>query len=124
VTVTGWKLDEADRTALLARFPPEWPDVIADHITLDGHAAKDDPLPSADRAEIIGAVNDGEGLQAMIVAVDGSTDRPDGSSYHITWSLDRALGREAAESNEVIAKRGWRPLDEPVPIRIEPARFD
>lgn len=123
MAVTGWKLDPEEREALLARFPPEWPDVVADHITLETDAGKDDPLPEAWVAEIVGGVDDGEGLQAMVVAIDGSTGRPDGSTYHITWSLDRARGREPVQSNEVIAARGWRPLDERVPIRIIPARF-
>jgi hypothetical protein len=120
---TGWKLDEAERAALLERFPPEWPDVIADHITLEGHAADDAPLPTAEHGEIVGGINDGEGLQAMVVAIDGSADRPDGSTYHITWSLDRSRGRKPVQSNDVIAQHGWRPLDDPVPIRIIPARF-
>ncbi len=59
----------------------------------------------------------------MVVTVNGAADRPDGSTYHITWSLDRARGREPVESNEVIARLGWRPLADPVPIRIIPARF-
>lgn len=127
--VTGWMLDRKEREALLERFPPEWPDVIADHITLDADADADanadlkDPLPEAECAAIVGGINDGEGLQAMVVAVDGSTDRPVGSTYHITWSLDRRRGREAVQSNEVIATRGWRPLDDPVPIKIRPARW-
>ncbi|WP_334656876.1 hypothetical protein [Sphingomonas panaciterrae] len=121
--VTGWMLDRQEREDLLQRFPPEWPDVIADHITLDAHAAQADPLPDSKTAEIVGGINDGEGLQAMVVAIDGSTDRPDGSTYHITWSLDRKRGRKPVESNDVIAKRGWRPLNDPVPIRIRPARF-
>ncbi|MDX3911635.1 MAG: hypothetical protein QHC67_17765 [Sphingobium sp.] len=121
--VTGWMLDRKQREELLERFPPEWPDVIADHITLDARAAENDPLPEAEGAEIVGGINDGEGLQAMVVAIDGSTDRPDGSTYHITWSLDRTRGRKPVESNDVIAERGWRPLDDPVPIKIRPARF-
>lgn len=122
--VTGWKLDRNDRAALLARFAPEWPDVIADHITLDGDAGRDDRLPIATTGEIVGCVSDGAGLQAMVVAIAGTTDRPDGSTYHITWSLDRRSGREAIESNQVIAALGWTPLEQPVSIRIEPARFD
>jgi hypothetical protein len=121
--VTGWMLDTKEREALLDRFPPEWPDVIADHITLDADADKNDALPEAEQAEIIGGINDGEGLQAMVVAVDGSTHRPDGSTYHITWSLDRKRGRKPVQSNEVIATRGWRPLDDPIPIKIRPARW-
>jgi hypothetical protein len=121
--VTGWKLDKEERAQLLERFPPEWPDVIADHITLDADASEDAPLPEAERAEIVGGMNDGEGLQTMVVAIDGGTDRPDGSPYHITWSLDRNRGRNPVESNDVIAKRGWHPLDDPVLIRILPARI-
>jgi hypothetical protein len=71
----------------------------------------------------MGGIDDGEGLQAMVVAINGTTDRPDGSSYHITWALDRARGRRAVESNAVIAERGYVPLDDPVPIRLIPARF-
>jgi len=48
---------------------------------------------------------------------------PDGGVYHITWSLDRGRGREAVQSNDVIADLGWRRLPDPVPIRIIPARF-
>ena len=121
--VTGWKLDREGREQLLERFPPEYPEVIADHITLDANADRVDPLLEAAHAEIVGGIDDGEGLQAMVVAIDGSTDRADGSTFHITWSLDRQHGRKAVESNKVIAERGWRPLDDPVPIRVIPARF-
>ncbi len=123
MAVIGWKLDREDRAALLDRFPPEWPDVDADHITLDARADEDTPLPGEVRAEIVGSADDGRGLQAMVVAVDGTTDRPDGSTYHITWSLDRAQGRKPVESNEVIAAQGWRPLEQAVPITVTPARW-
>jgi len=121
--VTGWKLDEDERAMLLERFPPEWPDVIADHVTLDPSAGREGPLPHEDEGEIVGAINDQEGLQALVVAIDGATERPDGSTYHITWSLDRARGREPVQSNQVIAEHGWRPLDDPIPIVLIPARW-
>ncbi|HEU4959762.1 MAG TPA: hypothetical protein VFT56_05085 [Sphingomonas sp.] len=121
--VTGWKLDRHARAALLVRFPPEWPDVIADHVTLDMNAGPDTPLPCETHGAIVGGINDEAGLQAMVVAIGGTTARPDGSTYHITWSLDRAQGREPIQSNQVIAKHGWRPLDDPVPIALTPARW-
>lgn len=121
--VTGWKLDPADREQLLDRFPPLWPDVVAHHVTLDANAADGDPLPVEQEARVVGSVSDGAGLQALVVAIGGTTDRPDGSTYHITWSLDRGRGREAMESNEVIAERGWDALDDPVPIGLIPARL-
>ena len=122
MAVTGWKVDADDRQRLLARFAPRWPDVIADHVTLDAKADVRTPLPSSVSAQIVGEFDDGEGLQALVVAVDGSTDRPDGSTYHITWSLDRSRGRKPVESNDVIRARGWRPLKQPVPVALIPAR--
>lgn len=119
----GWKLDEADRPSLLDRFQPVWPDVVADHITLKSGVAQDEPLPEPEQAQIIGSISDGEGLQALIVVVGGHSGRPDGGTFHITWSLDRSRGREPVQSNDVIADLGWRRLPEPVPIRTFPARF-
>jgi hypothetical protein len=51
----------------------------------------------------------------------GTTDRPDGSTYHITWSL--SPGRRAKESNDVIAKLGWEPLELPMPVKLDPAQI-
>src|SRR3546814_11172393 len=98
-------------------------DVIADHITLKSGAAARERLPCETHAEIVGGIDDGEGLQEMVVSIAGTTDRPDGSTYHITWSLDRSRGRQAVKSNDVIAARGWRPPAAPVPVRTIPARF-
>jgi hypothetical protein len=57
----------------------------------------------------------------MVVAIDGSTDRPDGSTFHITWSL--GPGRRARESNDVIREGGWARFDQPIPVTLTPARF-
>lgn len=122
-SVIGWKLDRAEREALLARFPTVWPDIVAEHVTLRSPAESDTPLPAETSGEIVGEVDDGRGVQALVVRIGGTTDRPDGSTYHITWSLDRAKGREAIESNDVIARLGWRPLAAPVQVTLIPARF-
>jgi hypothetical protein len=115
----GWKVGEAERAALLARFPPRYPQVVADHVTLKlGKAPK---LPTETEAEIVGEADDGRGVQALVVRIGGTTDRPDGSTYHMTWSL--APGRRAKESNDVVRERGWRPLSAPVPVRLKPHLF-
>lgn len=97
--------------------------MIAKHITLAGHAAEDAPLPTETDATVIGHADDGEGLEALVVAIAGSARRPDGRVFHITWSLDRALGRKAVESNELLTRDGWRPLAVPIEITIIPSRF-
>lgn len=121
-SVIGWKLDRTQRGELLERFPPRYADPIADHVTLKSGAAAD-PLPKRVEAAIIGRADDGDSLECLVVAVDGSTDRPDGSTFHITWSLDRSRGREARESNDVLRKLGWTGFDDIIPIKLEPARF-
>lgn len=104
----GWKLDRDEREALLGRHPPRYARPVADHVTF-GPAGESEDMPRASSARIVGRADDGEGVEAMVVAIDGSTDRPTGGTYHVTWSL--APGREARESNEVIAARGWQPLE-------------
>jgi hypothetical protein len=119
--VTGWKLDRAQREALLRQFPPCYPHVVADHVTLQSKAPPDAPPPAPAEAEIVGRADDRRGVEAMVVRLNGSTDRPDGSTFHITWSL--ADGRHARESNDVIAAAGWTGYASPVPILLEPARW-
>lgn len=120
-TVVGWKLDPAQRMELLQQFPPEFPDVVADHVTLVARVKKDADVPSETVGEIVGRSTDGKGVEAMVVSIGGTTDRPDGSTYHITWSLRD--GRRAVESNDVIRDYGWRPFDLPMPIQLKPERF-
>lgn len=121
-TVTGWKLPEVERELLLSQFPPKYENVAADHVTLRTGATPEIPLPrKPGEAHVIGRADDGESLECLVVALDGTTNRPDGSTYHITWSL--GPGRRARESNDVLRDKGWKVLDEAIPIELEPARF-
>ncbi len=120
-TVIGWKLDRQQREQLLARFTPRYADTVADHVTLATDAAGK-PLPPPVKAAIVGHADDGNGLEAMVVDIDGTTDRPDGSVFHISWSLDKSKGRRVRESNDLL-QRGWVRFDDPIVIRVEPARF-
>jgi lipoprotein-anchoring transpeptidase ErfK/SrfK len=120
----GWKLDRRERADLLKQFPPTWPDVIADHVTYQ-------PDPSGGKTsavldttgEIVGQADDGDGVQTFVVSIGGSVERPDGSTYHITWSIDRGRGRHPVDSNDVLRRLGWRAIDSPVPIRLTAASF-
>ena len=40
-TVTGWKLPRDEREQLLARFAPQYENVVADHVTLRTGATKE-----------------------------------------------------------------------------------
>ena len=119
-SVVGWLLDSGERSELLKRFPPRYAKPVAHHVTLKTDA-ENDALPREVKAAIVGSTDDGDGVQAMVVTIDGETDRPDGSTYHITWSLGD--GRQARESNDVLKARGWQELDHPVPIALTPGRI-
>ena len=106
--ILGWKLDLAGRTELLARFPPVYAETVADHVTF-GRKSKAPARPVAGRATVVGRADDGRGVEALVVEVNGTTGRRDGGTYHVTWSL--GPGRKAKESNEVLAAQVWQPVD-------------
>ena len=106
---------------LLERFPPRYENVVADHVTLRAGATPDTPLPAKPDARIVGRADDGKSLECLVVELDGTTDRPDGSTYHITWSI--GPDRKARESNDVLRDDGWHYIDAPLDLDLEPARF-
>lgn len=120
-SIAGWKLATDDREKLLSRFSPNYPRVVGDHVTLRFGTDNGTPLPTAHSGEIIGEADDGKGVQALVVRIAGTTERGDGSHFHITWSL--GPDRSAKESNDVIRSVGWRPVDPAIPIRLSPARW-
>lgn len=120
--VIGWKLDRDQRESLLERFPPRYADVIADHVTLKTNSEREE-LPGPVEAAIVGRADDDDSLECLVVTINGTTDRPDGSTFHITWSLDKSKGREARESNDVLKGKGWASLGMTIPIDVEPKRW-
>ncbi len=105
----------------MAVFPPAYPRVVAHHVTLKAGVRPDHPLPGDTECFVVGLADDGAGVQALVVEIGGTTQRPDGSTYHVTWSL--ADGREAVESNDVIRKRGWTATTQRHRVRLEPKVF-
>ena len=89
---TGWLVDPAARDELLKRFPPRFEQVVAHHVTLKVGDRTAQPRGEVS-AEIVGEACDEAGVQAMVVRIDGAAARPDGGTFHITWSLRE--GREA-----------------------------
>jgi hypothetical protein len=115
----GWLVDEAQRVELLQQFPPRYERTVAHHVTLASRTA--DPLPDPKIGEIVGRADDDLGVEALVVAIDSGIDRTGGGTWHITWSL--APGREAMESNQVIADQGFERLELPVPVTLHPAEL-
>lgn len=116
----GWELSDRTRAQLLARFPASYERVIAHHVTQKFGVTDQEPLPTATQGVIVGIADDGAGVQALVLEIDGTSARPGGGDYHVTWSL--APGRKPVESNQVIREFGVQPLD-PIRIPLEPKFF-
>jgi len=120
-TIVGWQLPGTERDRLLESLEPAYAQIVADHVTLRYGTDEKTQLPAARSGEIVGEVDDGQGVQALIVRINGTTDRGDGSQYHITWSL--AAGRAAKESNDVLAAVDWKRIHPPIEIILLPAQW-
>ena len=70
--VTGWKLI-SKRRILRCYLLPRWRDAVTDHGPLDARALRHTLPPPQANAAVIGHAGDSEGLEALAVAMDGST---------------------------------------------------
>lgn len=142
---TAYILTDESKRRLLARFRPAFPKVVADHITHRFGVEDFSDMEWPERIEVIGIIDDKNGIQALLARIDGETRRPDGKSFHITWSYapDRIIPPflrddegpvpyEAKHSNAVIkhwqdqndSKVQVRMLDEPIAISAMPAHIN
>ena len=99
----GWLIGEDSKNLLMILFPPKYPDVVAHHVTRS--MTKEQPDDAVVR--VIGYADDGEGVECLVVEVNGTHERPGGSIYHITWSIDREAGRKPVHSNDVLLRNGF-----------------
>lgn len=112
----AFELDQKSRSELAAVFPPKFSEFIGHHITYRMGVPETEPLPEASSFKVVGYAIDEDGLECLVVEVDGTTKRPDGRTYHITWSLDRSAGFKPVSSNDVIARNGYTRLDSAINI--------
>jgi len=99
---TAFVLTPETREALLEIYPPKYDKVVAEHITVEFGVPEVAELPEGEWFKVIGEADSTDGLQALVVSVDGAYNRPDGKVYHITWSLDPDKYKPA-DSNGLIA---------------------
>lgn len=112
----AYELDDQSRNTLMSYFIPKYDDVIGHHITYKFGVSRDEEKPNgSDNIYVVGYTTDNKSIEALIVEVDNSTKRPDGKTFHITWSLDRTKGRKPMHSNDIINEFGWTPVK---PIKI------
>ncbi len=116
----GWTLPEDERARLLALFPAAYARTVAHHVTAAFDVPASHPPPKETGGTVVGIADDGAGVQALVLSIGGTTARPDGSAWHVTWSL--GPGRKPVDSNDAIRRHGWTAL-KPLPVRLEPRFF-
>jgi hypothetical protein len=101
-------LDNKSRDKLIKAFPPSFSKVICHHVTLmfnNIHPDTVEEFIDVKDITIIGIAAD-EAIEALIVEIDGSHKRKDGSTYHITHSLTPGK-RKPVDSNTLIKNKGF-----------------
>lgn len=110
---TAFVLDDTTRLDLSTQFPPKYPKFIGHHITIDfgvDHIEDDTPA----NISVVGYSDSSDGLEVLVVSVNGVNKRADGMTYHITWSLDRDKYKPV-DSNKLLIGSNWNDV---VPIRL------
>lgn len=85
---TAYVLTDEARSQLEEKYPPKYPKFIGHHVSVDFGVPTDTETPEEAEVKVLGFNDSGDGLEALVVSVNGETKRPDGGKYHITWSLD------------------------------------
>lgn len=119
---TGYELSEQSRNALAKIFKPKYPEFLGHHITKKFGTNNPDDVPEQPKtAQVVGYADDGEGIEGLLVEIDGVSKRDNNSLFHITWSLDRSKGYKPVDTNKII-KNATR-LNNPIDIKVTPKLF-
>ena len=111
---SAYNLTAEFRRDLYKAFMPHYAKFIAHHVTYKF----DDSVvpPPVDIIEAVGYALD-DGVEVFVIAVDGSTYRPDGGIFHLTYSLDKS--RRPVDSNTLL-HGGWKEIM-PFALQVIPA---
>lgn len=100
----AYNLTESARESLLKTFPNRFNKIAAHHVTFKFGASETDPLPSMAKIIVVG-YSFNENIECVVVSVNGSTQRPDGKTYHITLSHNNKA--KPVDSNKLIEDKGY-----------------
>ena len=99
-----YEIDKDSKAMLMEKFPPKYPVAKYDHITICmGGIDAQTPEP-AEKIEVVGIADDGNGIETLIVNVNGCAIRKDGKAWHITASFNPS--KNAPATFDVFAKPG------------------
>lgn len=110
MSYTGYEIVNAN--VLKAFLPPKFDKVAVHHITYEFPS---NTMPPNVNSIVLGEYFSNEFIEAATVLVDGSSIRPDGGTFHITWSYD-PNNAKPVDSNKLIKNGTGRKL---VPVKVD-----
>lgn len=120
---TAYVLTPESRDEILKAFPPKYPEIQAHHITTEFGVPETSREPLRADLAVWGYADSGDGIEALLVAVDRQIRRSDGGFYHITLSLDLEAGYEPKDANKLVLEKylrgGWE-VSSPIIIHSNP----
>lgn len=120
--ISAYILDSASRDKLAEQFPPQFEKFIGHHVTFKFGASDKDPLPPAGQYHVIGYAtinmegDENDGIEALVVSIDGVKERKDGNVYHITWSHGPSF---KPKDSVQLTSIGFQAIN-PIEIKMEP----
>lgn len=104
---TAYVLDDESRKRLVAKFPPHYDNFVGHHVTVNFNVPKGTEAPVPAIIRVIGHVDSDDGLEALVVSVNGERTRDDGKMYHITWSIDSKSDYTPKDSNKLLQTKRY-----------------
>jgi hypothetical protein len=118
---TAYGLTDKTRKMLQYLFPPKYPEFIGHHITEQFGVPDGTPPPGEPvLVQVVGYIDNDDGVEGLLIEIDGTSDRPSGGKYHVTWSIDRSKGYKPFSTNKYVNEA--KPIS-PIKIQVEPNVF-
>lgn len=111
----AYLLSKDDREMLLKLFPPTHPRVIADHISAEALGMMHLVVEGPATGEVVGYA-DHDGIQSLIVAVNGREMTSNGTPFHISWSS--APDKSTGGTGTIVRKYGYNRIENPISIDL------
>ena len=114
-TYFAYKISEESRSELLRLFATSFSKVICHHVTIEFNLTPEKlqtySFDENTKVEVVGYAR-GDNIEALAIAINGETERRDGSFYHVTLSLQQPA--KPVDSNKLKNKVG----------RVRPVRLN
>lgn len=114
---TGYLISKLSRKQVRSMYPEKYNQFVGHHITHQfGVYENEAIMPEDSIVRLIGYADSRDGIECFVAEVNGTTVRPDGGTYHLTWSFDPQSGYKPKHSNDLLRRGEWENID---PINID-----